>query len=391
MEQIRGESLGQYAPNPVVPFSNGGEVSYFDNGGEVSYFDNVSGYAQDDPIDNRTAHQRFMQIYAPYSPINPNPGGLAGHALKANPNMFGDVNNTPSFSRTATTGTADNTAADNTAADNTAADNTAASNNNTVASNTAASNNNTVASNTAADNTATNVAYNPLVAPGALDTPIFTAGQTTPTNNTNTRTSTTVQSQLRSANPFGPNSPILRTLYNQVGMGNQNLALGAGYQPRHGQDIPHTPASYQAAVAAGNQAGYIGNRSAADRQAEYFAATGGGNNSGVNFAVATPPGGGLAPPPITGAGGGIVSLQGGGLTAGVGDGMSDQIMTTIEGKQPAALSAGEFVIPADVVSGIGNGDTNSGAKRLYAMMDNIRGARTGKMTQPQRIAPRLPA
>tara|TARA_R110002020_G_scaffold89156_4_gene218355 strand:+ start:375 stop:908 length:534 start_codon:yes stop_codon:yes gene_type:complete len=105
------------------------------------------------------------------------------------------------------------------------------------------------------------------------------------------------------------------------------------------------------------------------------------------------------PPPLTSAqyhanpaaGGGIVSLQTGGLTAGVGDGMSDQIRTTIEGRQPAALSAGEFVVPADVVSGIGNGDTNSGAKRLYAMMNNIRGARTGQTTQPQRITPRLPA
>ena len=65
-------------------------------------------------------------------------------------------------------------------------------------------------------------------------------------------------------------------------------------------------------------------------------------------------------------------------------------MTTIAGKQRAALSPGEFVVPADVVSGIGNGDTNSGAKRLYAMMDNIRDGRTGKTKQPQRINPKLP-
>ncbi|HIC71099.1 MAG TPA: hypothetical protein EYO88_03270 [Alphaproteobacteria bacterium] len=65
-------------------------------------------------------------------------------------------------------------------------------------------------------------------------------------------------------------------------------------------------------------------------------------------------------------------------------------MTTIAGRQQAALSPGEFVVPADVVSGIGNGDTNSGAKRLYAMMDNIRGGRTGQTAQPQRINPRLP-
>lgn len=81
----------------------------------------------------------------------------------------------------------------------------------------------------------------------------------------------------------------------------------------------------------------------------------------------------------------------GGLTAGPGDGMSDDIMTTIAGRQRAALSPGEFVVPADVVSGIGNGDTNSGAKRLYAMMDDIRDGRTGQTAQPQRINPRLPA
>ena len=81
----------------------------------------------------------------------------------------------------------------------------------------------------------------------------------------------------------------------------------------------------------------------------------------------------------------------GGLTTGRGDGMSDEIMTTIAGQQQAALSPGEFVVPADVVSGIGNGDTNSGAKRLYAMMDNIRDGRTGKTRQPQKINPRLPA
>jgi len=94
--------------------------------------------------------------------------------------------------------------------------------------------------------------------------------------------------------------------------------------------------------------------------------------------------------PRPSAAGGAVSLQGGGLTAGAGDGMSDEIMTTIAGKQRAALSPGEFVVPADVVSGIGNGDTNSGAKRLYAMMDNIRDGRTGKTKQPQRINPKLP-
>jgi hypothetical protein len=102
----------------------------------------------------------------------------------------------------------------------------------------------------------------------------------------------------------------------------------------------------------------------------------------------------VQPTEPAGSGGGELSYfnyAAGGLTAGPGDGMSDGIMTTIAGRQRAALSPGEFVVPADVVSGIGNGDTSSGAKRLYAMMDSIRNGRTGKTAQPQRINPRLPA
>ena len=80
-----------------------------------------------------------------------------------------------------------------------------------------------------------------------------------------------------------------------------------------------------------------------------------------------------------------VRMAEGGLTKGPGDGMSDEIMTTISGVRPAALSPGEFVVPADVVSGVGNGDTNAGAKRLYAMMDRVRKSRTGKTSQPKEI------
>ena len=66
---------------------------------------------------------------------------------------------------------------------------------------------------------------------------------------------------------------------------------------------------------------------------------------------------------------------------GGGDGMSDSIPATINGKQPARLADGEFVIPADVVSHLGNGSSDAGAKRLYAMMDKVRHARTGKKKQ----------
>jgi len=79
------------------------------------------------------------------------------------------------------------------------------------------------------------------------------------------------------------------------------------------------------------------------------------------------------------AAGGISTLggysDGGRLLKGPGDGVSDSIPATIGGKQPARLADGEFVIPARIVSEIGNGSTEAGAKKLYAMMDRVQGAR----------------
>ena len=69
------------------------------------------------------------------------------------------------------------------------------------------------------------------------------------------------------------------------------------------------------------------------------------------------------------------------LLRGPGDGMSDNIPATIGGKQPARLADGEFVVPADVVSHLGNGSTDAGAKKLHAMMDKVRMDRTGKKKQ----------
>jgi hypothetical protein len=77
----------------------------------------------------------------------------------------------------------------------------------------------------------------------------------------------------------------------------------------------------------------------------------------------------------------------GGYLDGAGDGMSDSIPATIEGKQPARLADGEFVIPADVVSHLGNGSTKAGSKRLYAMLDRVRKARTGHTKQGKKIKP----
>jgi len=77
----------------------------------------------------------------------------------------------------------------------------------------------------------------------------------------------------------------------------------------------------------------------------------------------------------------------GGYLDGAGDGMSDSIPATIGGKQPARLADGEFVIPADVVSHIGNGSSKAGSKRLYAMLDKVRHARTGNKKQGKEINP----
>ena len=87
---------------------------------------------------------------------------------------------------------------------------------------------------------------------------------------------------------------------------------------------------------------------------------------------------------------GLESLEAGGYleTGGeVGDGMSDEIEATIEGTQEARLSDGEFVIPADVVSHLGNGSSDAGARRLYEMMDKVRMARTGTKKQGKEIEP----
>lgn len=76
---------------------------------------------------------------------------------------------------------------------------------------------------------------------------------------------------------------------------------------------------------------------------------------------------------------------GGKYLSGPGDGMSDNIKANIDGRQEARLADGEFVIPADVVSHIGNGSSNAGAKKLHAMMDRIREARTGNPKQGKQI------
>lgn len=72
---------------------------------------------------------------------------------------------------------------------------------------------------------------------------------------------------------------------------------------------------------------------------------------------------------------------------GPGDGMSDSIPAMIGGQQPAELGDGEFVVPADAVSHLGNGSSNAGASQLQEMIERVRKARTGQQQQGQQINP----
>jgi len=87
--------------------------------------------------------------------------------------------------------------------------------------------------------------------------------------------------------------------------------------------------------------------------------------------------------------GGLASLPQfrGYYLGGTTDGMADRIPANINGQQEAALSDGEFVMPADVVSHLGNGNSDAGARVLYSMMDRVRQARTGTKEQGRKITP----
>jgi len=136
------------------------------------------------------------------------------------------------------------------------------------------------------------------------------------------------------------------------------------------------------------------------------------SRSGEGISGVTPGGGSSDAAPATGdagygregqhaAKGGIMGYNLGGYAAGgnprllrgPGDGMSDHIPATINNRQPARLADGEYVITADVVSHLGNGSTEAGARQLDAMMKRIRKGRTGTPKQGKQINPRkyLPA
>ena len=104
----------------------------------------------------------------------------------------------------------------------------------------------------------------------------------------------------------------------------------------------------------------------------------------------------LYPTPIptqTMAAGGILGLKEGKYLAGASDGMADQVPATVDNVEPAALSDGEYVIPADVVSHLGNGNSDAGAKVLDGFLLKVRKERTGNDKQGKQIDPNklLPA
>jgi hypothetical protein len=110
------------------------------------------------------------------------------------------------------------------------------------------------------------------------------------------------------------------------------------------------------------------------RDASYYGSGGGNANGGLMQSYAM---------------GGIANLgsysDGGHLLKGPGDGVSDDIPATIGGKQPARLADGEFVVPARIVSELGNGSTDAGAKRLYQMMERVQ-ANRGKTVGKGKVA-----
>lgn len=107
----------------------------------------------------------------------------------------------------------------------------------------------------------------------------------------------------------------------------------------------------------------------------------------VPAGIAATPVPAVEPQPQMLAMGGIAELKKGKYLDGASDGMADKVPATIDNQQEARLSDGEFVIPADVVSHLGNGNSDAGAKFLSDMMAKVRKARTGNDKQGKEIDP----
>lgn len=178
----------------------------------------------------------------------------------------------------------------------------------------------------------------------------------------------------------------------------------------NGMDLQSDQATAAAAAAAADGVGPgmggmgMGSDGGSGEAATAVSDGGGGADAGAGGGVDGGVGaGGLASGGISRlryAPGGLSDLgsysDGGRLLRGPGDGVSDSIPAVIGGRQPARLADGEFVVPARIVSELGNGSTEAGARKLYAMMDRIQKARSktvgkGKVAKNTRADKSLPA
>ena len=184
--------------------------------------------------------------------------------------------------------------------------------------------------------------------------------------------------------------PIAKALYGQMPTSSGGISASSG-SPMGGISSRGTHAQAAAANAAANAAAAGGGRGGSGNVGTGGGSTASGQGTGIGGLGGM--GGGLA-------GGGLSHLgdysDGGRLLRGPGDGVSDSIPAVIGKKQPARLADGEFVVPARIVSELGNGSTEAGARKLYAMMDRIQKARgstvgKGKVAKNSRAEKYLPA
>ena len=189
---------------------------------------------------------------------------------------------------------------------------------------------------------------------------------------------------VMSGNPFGTKTGGTRpqTLLEKLGIG-----AGSDGKGILGTGISGTDAAKYAAMLAMAKMAYD------DAEKSRKEARGATSKGGYAERAIRTPSGGFAFKKAMGGGIGSLDMAQGGRALpprylnGHSDGMADKVPAHIDNKRPAALSDGEFVIPADVVSHLGNGNSNAGAKRLYKMMDDIRAARTGNPKQGKQINP----
>jgi hypothetical protein len=213
-------------------------------------------------------------------------------------------------------------------------------------------------------------AYNDMIMQKAIDT--YVTPQQNPLGQ-----NVLFSGQQQSTAPQGYSAPQApsnfdQTLLDQYRSANPNMRSYNAATQRYGAGIPNQ-SQYDAFKAQKDQEAA---QALADSQIQPYSYDYGGGGAA----------GGLPRDFSYGTGGHLGGYSDGGrMLKGPGDGMSDNIPASISGKQPARLADGEFVVPADVVSHLGNGSTDAGAKRLYAMMDNVRKARTGSKKQGKQI------